>query len=1329
MTTYVVDVVPESNAHEYDYYQSADHSHKLGSLNVPQAFDETPEVPENLSNDYYFSPDHNPNWTQGTIDPASVYSINGSNYYGSLIRHRVYLDSVAQGVPFDIFEFTMNDRGKTIVLGTSTAHGSISNQIITKAYQNWRSTNTYYENAKPLNTANVPDVYDAPVQDYSYDGVTYRGPVKSYQIPVKMADDSNVNGNQGQPNVPVNGDRMVGTLPIPIYKSNDFSNYVGNLNLSFGSPLVNNGQTATPSQTSSIYVGDDYCLPLNSDWMQNYIHTNFFNGNGYHEAGQSLSSNVHPSDFGNEKNPNQLHIQFKNVATVVSDGSDHAASARDNHLDMWMGFSSDPSKMRDVATIKGHVAYEPQNNSKSDDLRDYVITSIDWHDQAKNINSGDGDNQAKAQNSNDANVVKVGNDSASAGDPVSLHYTFDQNESARVFYTNVDGDLLDVNPADQTNPQVVDNVDGQKVEGTFGSVVVWRSGPHQGEAVSGKDTENYQSDLEGYAQKVSNQSAEEKDGVDPVPSPLDNGQFGIKSNLSINYAPQAFRDYQFDGQGNAIFFTNHIRSTTNVNPDNHQSFTANDAKNKLFGISDFPVNDNQKPIRFLMPEYDSQPDTQIKNGDSALITPFVDQINQKQRIGAGHWFAPDPQSIKRGYIPLSDTESEHGTFNHDGMFIPDDYESSDEPSNLKWAPSSVKITFVKVHGNHTTSDEDANQTFYPTIASDDYVGKDHIFNNNDYAKYAPSDLLNDGYHLDASANGAQKIGDNGTVEQYFVLPNGTAHAYIYVSKAGSGNSVNPNSSDSGELINPFNPNPNYNSGQPIGPSNEPFIPVTPEGPDTPNNPNANHHHNLIPSPNHQYFDRNDPADHDGMIPAGSKGWLPSNEIPAVQADFTIQTEIKGNDGGADFPNLNVPVAVDLTGNQLTNHTYTLSTKNIREAIVNYLLNHGYVDRAGQSGDLRYDSIMRIPNSVYRPIKYQIQLQNGNYHVVLADDQNSNAGQFMYTPSNVIINYEGAIYERNANNQMIAMDIKTHQPIDPNNPNDRDPYNRLDHNGDDETGIESIVAEGYQGMVIDPAQDHILQNFLSADGWTMNQVTKEEMKPITLDGYDYHYLEHNHENDHKFKPGNGGDFGSEIVQRLQKFHSFYKDTDFDHDLEEASDLPDERLEANQVNAPVDNHITINGIQFDYGVTGPNEVSYRGANGHDVKVGTYQSADNGTLTYPNGSKLTTTPAGQHPSNQNAQPLMTDPNNGQLMIDPAFAGKPTAGLPRSPRVSLSRRPALVRSAVVQEPNDFLKYAANLVNRNVNAANARLGIGDSGELQKLTKQIRHLSLNNHQK
>ncbi len=1339
---YTVEAIPAVNANQYTFHYG---NSKTEIVNVPQAYSDVPEIPNDLSSNYYFDSNNsqNKNWNRpGNSISNQTYQINGKSYYGNLAPHNVYLTPVKQNVPMNIIEFTYtptsgSNQGKKLVIGTQeTRLGQLKDSDVKSAYSDWSKTTKYYVNAKPLGASNAEEVASAPNQNYEIGNTVYNGPTVTYQVALKPAEGGNQNGINGQPNVPVNGDHVIGHLAIPVYKgaNGDFSNLVGQIPLNFNTPLDEQDGKAVPDDSNPIQVGSIYNLSLNEPWMQNYIRSQFFDGDGYRENDASLTSKSSRSDFTNEQNPSEISLQFKNVATVVSDNGDPTKDKNDNHLDLWMGVDGKPSDMRDVARVYGRLSYEPQSNPATGELPDFTIDSIDWHKTPQNNLTGDQDLQADAVNSADAKDVTTGNTAKAKGNPVSLHYTFATNETAHLFYSNVDGDLIDANKSDKlSSPRVISNIDGHNVEGGFGHVIVWKDGPHAGEALSDASAEKYQDALEPFAQRLSNQDpGVVRDGSNLVNSPLKGSSDGIDPKYSIDYAPRTFKTYTKDPNGDAIIFDNRVRSTANpsLNITNGNQFSTYDSVNKLNGKSDLPLNNNGNPVHFVVaPAQDHDP---IKNGDSAFFTPFADQLPHHRAQDGSHWFSLDPQhvdsDVKPGYVPMSDYMTEHGTFDKNGMFVPDTYESTNEPTNLKWGRSKVNIVFVKVHDDGTTSDENATVPYYPSVKHDDYIGKNVPFTSQDYAKFAPSDLTREGYRLDVNANGARLLDPT---TQGFAVPNGNGTAYVYVSKAGSNSNV-PSASDRYEPVHAFNVNPNFQPGQRINSNNNPFEPIPSDVPDTPENPNANHHHNVIPSPNHHYFDQNNPSAHGGMVPEGPYGWLPSNEVPAVQASFPISFKLAGNDGGRQMSDT-IPISIDINYNQVTNKTYTISNQNIREAIVNYALSHGYTDKDGQAQDLVYDSIMRTPNSAYRPIQYQIQNDGGKYKIVLVNG-NTDAGQFMYTPSNAIINYEGAVYQRNASDQMILMDPKTHQPI---MPGQVDAYNRPNVNGDDSTSVESVLAEGYQGMQLNLANKDIRQLF-TATGWSVDQMKNEKMAPFTLEGFDKNYFKYNdsnapHNSDKKYNPtiGQGGDLIGGLVFRHHKYHNFYNQNSFNNDLVESDELNDEKLENNQIgapNQPNNGQIVINGLTLDYNGNGSSgTVSYKNSQGSKVDVGTYSSTSGGTLTYnlsPNNNNTTLTNGTPDPNS--SQYRITDPHTGNLMIDPTAEGlKPNGSGPSlsSVRLGMTRIPVRIRrQSANNQSSQLLNATAGLVNDTAN----RTGQSTSSVLNHLEHRINHLANQN---
>ena len=877
--------------------------------------------------------------------------------------------------------------------------------------------------------------------------------------------------------------------------------------------------------------------------MHNYITDKFFGNRNYQEYGQN--SDVTNNKYSDDENPNDLYIRFANPATLNKNGDSNQS---DNRIDLYVGFS--PSKMSDVATIVGHKTEQPNsiNNDPHDDHADFVTSEIKWNQKTKS------------------------NDGSNPKNPLSLHFYYHQMLNAKVFYTNIDGDLIDANQ-NGGNPV---NVNGASAN--FGHVVKWNSdanGHYKGEAVSGNDVQNNVSDFKNFAQSTNNDG---KYNTPQQASDVLNSEGFVSPK--VDYSPNGWQAYQKDSSDNAVIFDTKVPSTKN-NADNSVQ-TAQIAQNngnqqvKQFTASDSvdDLNNGGVPFKssqghFVLPNGVSDSNTTSKNpiynGDSALLMPYMDQSSQHVPARF-HWLVPNPSDLKPDYIPTADGESAHGTFDAGGQFVPDDYESNHnlnhKESYLNWTQSKVALHFIEYNpGTGQTHDSGVKLFYDPTVKNDDFVGKDEYYSQSDYERdldnSALSQLKNDGYMtLDtdqgAANAGAQIINNGKRNVQYFVLPNSTnGQAYIYVSKQGSGS--NPADQNDPQNLNHYVPNgsvnPNFNPHNPVSISNFPYIPghgqVPNDQPNDAEHPNINQHQNIIPSPNYQHVDPNNPADKNGI--PGINGWIPSSNVRAIQAKFYIRANVMSNDGGRQLNYADIPVSVDLTpNNDELNKTYTLSNKNIRQAIVNYACSQGYTDKNGQENDLYDDSIMRKPNDVYQPIKYKIvEDANGNYQIVNVNN-NTDAGQFMYTPSNVIINYRGTMYKRNAADGMKASDSTG-----------KDQFNRQNSSsGMSDSDIESVIAEGYQGMKIVPDKNNDVKHFLDTTGWTLNRVPGEVFKPIILEGYDHNYMKPNATaRDGRFNPSPSHDLGSGLVERKEQRGAFYTGTSFD-DLTEQSYLNDE-----------------------------------------------------------------------------------------------------------------------------------------------------------------------------
>ena len=944
-----------------------------------------------------------------------------------------------------------------------------------------------------------------PNQTYWYSGIEKHGLINVYTIPVRSDDH--------QRKIPMIGDRLVGTLPIPIY-DDTINRLMGNLNLDFSQllqkkPLSDN---AIPGQ--ALYAGDTYQLDINDQqgrWLQNYITQHYFNGNpGFVENAPRLN------EFVSDRDPQQLYLQFRNYATAVDSGQ-----PSDNHLDLFVGFGPNSDSMRDVATVQGREV--PDRNSN--DGFDYQIGSLDWHQTGN------------------SNHQLVGTNGAN---PLSLHYHYTATKHGAVYYTNYDGDLVDANPADHNLTSDHDNH-----VGTYGHVVRWTNSDNHhvaGEAVSGYDVRSSLNDFEHFAQIVSNSDGRgNKRPIVTIPNPLPN--ILADTQPKFDFTQNSWQADAHDQTGHAVIFINNVPGQK-VNQD-QTSYQDSGSRTILgrtyphvFAASDTVNGDlpntntqgsTQGKIDFIIPESSDGSNLRnnpIHDGDTAVILPFADQVPDHIQPGE-HYITP----VNNTEIPTSLNGTEHGTFDANGDFVPDDYEHGD----LKWAPSSETVQYVlydPTHHSGQTANPDnvpgyQNETYVGTTRHGDYVGGDVMWGSD---SLIPQALRAAGYtRLDPYAEHANDI-DGHT--QFFELGVGNHMTNIYVSKANAIPSNNPRNPSHYVPINSV-VNPNFDPNRPVGPGNEPYLPgkqrVPNDQPDPSDGTHPNTHHNLIPSPNHQHDDSHNPADHNGMVPS-PVGWLPDSDVPAVQADFTIRAEISNNDGGGYINGSDIPVAVDINANNnALNTTYTLSTKNIREAIVNHAYAQGYTDRDGQTDDLQSDSIMRTPGIAYEPIKYQIHEDStGSYHIVLVGN-NANAGKFMFTPSNAIINYHGTIFHRDAAGKM--------KPVMKSDASDQ---------------IESVIAEGYQGMVVS-SKNNDVRSFFDADGWTANPVNGEIFHQFKLEGYDWKYLNHQERD-----PKDNGLFNqlsddAGLKKRRKQYHQFFKKNS-DSDLAEQNYLDDEAAAA-------------------------------------------------------------------------------------------------------------------------------------------------------------------------
>ena len=1312
LTTYTIPVVPEIKQPVYQYNFVANGSQNKGSeitLNPYNSDNPVPELPQGLKSGYYYKandPVNNQGETPASNDsnpddPNYFYQYEDKKYYGQRQLSNVTVEPIKSAsddkytlntLEFDYVPKSGPNQGRNVIIGTYNAgQGKLNNDMVNRAYQTLTSDNSLYKSyyAKPA-ASKIPTIdqlllhpnYEGAVGNYLYGGQLYNGSRKSYLIPVTLASGVNVNGTNGLPNVPVNGDRVVGNLPIPIYDGpdNDSHKIIDYLKLDFGSPLEKDHFTASDSKKNSIYVGDPYTLEINgSSWLQKYITDHYLHGNYKEDSDQTSASNF--AD-GKMKDPRTVQIKFDNVATTVPNDTGTQAQ-KDNHIDMFMRI--DDGQWKDVARVPGRVGYEPKDgSSRADDKRDYIIEGIDWY---KNPDA------SKTQGL----YSEVNTDGA---DPLSLHYAYNVPERGIVYYSNADGDLLDANPSDN-NKSIT--VNGKQAFGTSGHVVTWSDG----NAVSGKDANDVLNDSDSsnfahFAQDFNNGThGHYQDGTEPVNLPSALANEGFQSNFSVNFSHPTWRNYQGDGQtfqSDGQTHTERVFSVTGMvgkkNPDNANSFNAHDTFNQMnvkqhgsdSSNFDIPISDgngnftkstaNQGVNFKVVNRGDNQiQNNPIKNGDSAFLMPFSDQTQMPSHVKPGmHWIVPT--NVAHDYIPENDHQTEHGTFDANGDFVPDDYEN-DGSNHLNWHYSREKIQYViydpvtksekkvgantipkmvsdgngglkeEVNSNHQVvymNPDQLNFYYDPSIKNDDYVGKD-IFYSND--NQLPKALLDAGYHLDPNARDAHRYGKD---SQYFILGNGEHTADVYISKADTVPDNNPASPDHYIPVGPRNPN--FNSSRPVGPGNWPYLPektpVPSDQPDSDAHPNINRHENLIPSPNHAHVDPQNPSNHGGMVPDGPAGWIPGSDVPAIKADFNIHANVSMNDGGGYINGSDLPIAIDVDlAHSALNTTYTLSSKNIREAIVNRAY-QGYTDRDGEAQDLYYDSIMRKPGEAYQPIQYQIVNRNGAYHVVLVGNGNRNAGDFMFTPSNAIIDYEGTSYKRNA-----ASDMKAINSVG------KDQFNRPNSTSDRGKQVESVVAEGYQGMRIDPINNKDVRTFFNASGWSLEPVNGEKISPFILEGYDYNYVDQNSNDDHHFIPTTEHDEGSGLVKRLTKYDGFYNA--ISGPLSEHSDLNDEQIKPVMIEnqTPDQNHITINGKQY-YEKNG-DVYSNDQQNRFAEQVGA------NTIEYNNGTLLK---QGQT-SNAAGQPLMVD-DAGNLMIDPDYAGnRAQAGIDaQTPAVSATRQ-----------------------------------------------------------
>ena len=1418
LTTYNVSVLPKTDkAFEYEYTTNDGSTGNAGSDTSFTQYDSDntlPQYPKGIKSGYYY---HGGEISSLGTTSDSPYTVNGKTWYGSRKQVKAVVDKIANKSD-SIYNFYVQGQPNDVVQSIMEPGQPHTKSDISGVYQHDLTNTTYY---KAPSTVKAPADYDpqsTPNYVYSYNGNLYKGTQYTYNLPVVSVTDGNQNGTNGKPNVPVNGDMVVGKINIPVYDGPSNDNLKGYMGLQFDSPLEENGGTdgtAIADSNNPLHIGSDYHLNLNnagdnSYWIKNYARNLFFNNDSnYNEGSEQAGAG---NGFQGIKNPSDVWIRFQNVGTTIP----HDQNEKDNRIDMWMSFNKDGSNAHDVATVTGKTTTDPSRpNAKFNDDRDFVINGIKWNSSNNQSNHYD---QVSTNGSN----------------PISLHFNL-QNEqkNSYIYYTNFDHDLIDANShrasiqynntPDQQNDftfngapifeyhssgnqvattnenvgtynssnhtltyngnsnQVSDiypsnnqfKIDGitykvngsgsnnvsvtsdqpigtydktsgklkfsdgstlgtngeysdptTKTTGKYGGVVTWQNtsdNHYAGQAVAAKDASNYASDFEPYAQLTNNvYHGNDDDGYvqTTVPKQLTNNGFEPEPP-SINYSDIGFKSYQKDNNGNAILHVDGMPNKTQ-NADNASHFNASDSVNGMSSddlangsipfVSDNRLNGAKK---FNVPNVGNNAISKnpIHTGDSALVTPFanqVGQISENSKPGM-HWIAPNSQVIQSDYIPSADDETEHGTFDVNGRFVPDDYEAYHDAAdpknkNLVWEKSQPKLHFMEYNPDtNQTIDPGIVMNYKPSIANDDYVGKDEFYTNNDFMRDMSSNgalntlkgtnnggrtLAQDGYtFLDPNANGANTLMENGSLQQCFVLPKGNGDFDIYVAK--STPNSNPNDHDAYDRYYPVGPyNPNFNNSQPVSPNNLPYIPdnsrpIPAAQPDTDTNPDVNPYNNIIPSPNHAHMDPNDPADHGNEVPNG-KGWVPAANMPAVQADFTISADVSPNDGGNEIDASGIPVSVDIDlAHSSLNTPYTLSTQNIRAAIINYALKQGYTDKDGESEDLYYDSIMRKPGALYKSIRYELKTDgHGNYHIVLADPNgNTNAGQFMFTPSNVIINYEGAVYKRNAKNQMIAYD-KNGNPLDGTQ---KDQFNRLS-DGHDGDNVESVVAEGYQGMRIDPNHNRDVQSFFHAQGWTLHPVSGEVFKPLILSGIDSKYLNHKETNskDGSYNPTTQGDVNAGLVKRNWQMHDFFSSDSNNGDFREDKQLSDEKL-VNHVGTPSngessDGTIVINGITLDYSKNNK-QVSYKNAQGNEIPLGTYSGDNGGTLTYKNGTKLVTTAAGKTASDSDGQVLMANPATGNLEINPLYPvihSNPAPVSPSSPSVSSPRLGSVQRVRV---------------------------------------------------
>ena len=252
----------------------------------------------------------------------------------------------------------------------------------------------------------------------------------------------------------------------------------------------------------------------------------------------------------------------------------------------------------------------------------------------------------------------------------------------------------------------------------------------------------------------------------------------------------------------------------------------------------------------------------------------------------------------------------------------------------------------------------------------------------------------------------------------------------------------------------------------------------------------------------------------GMVPRDGAP-VPSN-VKSLVADFKIDANVIGNDGGTSIRAVDIPVTIHVPFNAKLGTTYYISssdTRDVRRAIVNYQLQKGYIDHDGQKNDLISDSIMIRQGTQFPKIGYKItEDSHDNYHIIAADNNETQyAGQFMFTPSKAIINYAGMVYDQDANGKTVLK--RSGEPV------------------------ESVLTEGYYGMRIDPANNNDIFNYFNIDGWSINQLRNQpglKMKPIYLAGYD---------NNYKVRTGEHQDVNSGLFYLSELYGKFYHPSDY------------------------------------------------------------------------------------------------------------------------------------------------------------------------------------------